>query len=98
MNTVPLPPAAAMIASASSGVSAIGFSRNTCLPAAKAFSAASRCSRVGRQMSTASTSGSLIAASMSVVSCAPTLSATRAALSETRVATVFTRTRSPSAL
>ncbi len=48
--------AAATIASASSSVSAIGFSSSTCLPAAKARSAASRCCGVGRQMSTTSTS------------------------------------------
>ena len=52
----PRAPAAASIACASSSVSAIGFSSSTCLPAAKARSAASRCCGVGRQMSTTSTS------------------------------------------
>ena len=80
MRIRPLRSAAARIASASSSVSAIGFSSRTCLPAANARSAAARWSAVGRQTSTASTAEPAIASARSVVACASNGSATRAAV------------------
>ena len=70
----PLASAAAPSASASSSVSAIGFSSRTCRPAASARSAIGRCSGVGRQTSTAST-GMASAVSRSPVASAPSRAA-----------------------
>ena len=97
MKRRPLRSDAATIASASSRVSAIGFSRKTCLPAASDASVHSRWSGVGKQMSMASTSGSFTADCRSSVSSAPTEAAMSAARSLLREPIDLTRTRSPSA-
>ncbi len=93
MNALPLAAAAPRIASASASVSASGFSSRTCLPAANARSAASRWSGVGRQMSTASISGSESTVSRSSTKAAPTEAATFSPRSREREQTALTFAR-----